>query len=244
MTDTLEDSTKRKVARVAGVMFLCSTIVPTLNWTLVASKYIVPDNGLETARSVLAHQLLFRIGIVNQLMTSAIAIALAMSLFVILKSVNLHLAMLGLTLKLIEASLIAVGAFGSFAALLILGGQAGTPVGASEQIQTLVGLFLTAHMPLAAISMVFLGLNFSVFFYVLLKSKYVPPSLAGFGLVSYVLILLYALITILLPSLAAIMPVQIFCWTPSVIFELVIGIWLLAKGLRLPSLAGAAGATF
>jgi len=74
--------------------------------------------------------------------------------------------------------------------------------------------------------------QFNGIFYLLFKSKYVPGILACFGIFSYALIFIYALITILLPNYAAIMVIQIFCWAPSVLFELMIGLWLLIKGIN------------
>jgi Domain of unknown function (DUF4386) len=73
-----------------------------------------------------------------------------------------------------------------------------------------------------------------VLLFLLFKSKYVPGILSGFGVISYTLILIYAFLTILLPNLASILIIQIFCWAPSCIFELIIGLWLLIKGVKIP----------
>jgi hypothetical protein len=100
------------------------------------------------------------------------------------------------------------------------------------QIETLVGLVFNTRMSIAAVAMVFLGLNFTVFLSLLYKSKYVPAPLAGFGAFSYLLILVYALLTMALPDWAAVLVIQSVCWAPSCVFELTIGIWLLSKGLR------------
>ena len=43
---------------------------------------------------------------------------------------------------------------------------------------------------------------------------------------------LYALITILSPNYASILIIQVICWAPSCIFELIIGMWLLVKGVK------------
>ncbi len=46
------------------------------------------------------------------------------------------------------------------------------------------------------------------------------------------LIFLYALITIFSPNYASVLIIQIICWAPSRIFELIIGLWLLVKGVK------------
>ncbi|HEY9247406.1 MAG TPA: DUF4386 family protein, partial [Candidatus Methanoperedens sp.] len=84
----MSDMSQSKIARITGFMFLLSLIVPTLNWILVLSKFIVAENALDTAHNVLANEFLFRIGIINDLITSAVALVLALVLYIILKSVN------------------------------------------------------------------------------------------------------------------------------------------------------------
>ncbi len=227
------DMSLNRAARVAGFMFLFSLIVPLLNWIFVSSKFIAAENAMDTAKYILANEFLYRVGIINDLIASFVGIVLALSLYIILKSVNKNLALLGLYLKLTEAILIAVIALGNFVALLLLSGHASLTASESGQIQAFVGLFFNARIYLSAVPMVFLGLNFVVFLYVLFKSKYVPWILPGFGILSYALILIYALLTILSPHYSSIMIIQVICWAPSCLFELIIGIWFLAKGLNI-----------
>ncbi len=227
-----EEASQRKAAKVASLMFLFIVIGWTLNWTLVDSKLIVAGNVTATVNNIMANELLFRIGITNQLIFSISGVVLALALYIILKPVNKNLALLALFLKLTEAILGAVIALCSFIALLILNGQASLTAFEQEYMQALVGLFLNERISISAIPMVFLGLNLMIFIYILFKSKYVPRILAGFGTLSYALIFMYALITILSPNYAAIMIIQIICWAPSVLFELIIGLWLLIKGIN------------
>ena len=102
-----------------------------------------------------------------------------------------------------------------------------------DQLQTPVGLILNMHTAVFSIPMVFLGLDMVLFSYLFFKSKYIPRILAGFGVISFALILIHALMFILTPRYAT-MPVnQIIFWAPSGIFEIVIGIWLLSKGIKI-----------
>ena len=80
--------------------------------------------------------------------------------------------------------------------------------------------------------MVFLGLDMMVFSYLFFKSKYIPRILAGFGILSFALIFIHALMFILAPKYAT-MPInQVIFWAPSGLFEIMIGIWLLSKGVK------------
>ena len=232
MTKDTIDISKRKTVIVAGFMFLVSFLVPLLNWVFVTSKFIVVDKVINTAHNILSNEVLFRIGIVNELITSVVAVVLALALYVLLKPVNKNIALLALFLKLSEAILLAVIVLSDFIALLILKGQAALALSEPERMLALVGLFLNMRMSVSSIPMVFLGLNLMLFLYLLFKSKYVPSILAGFGILSYALIFIYVLLTILSPNYAAIMLIQSICWAPSCIFEVVIGLWFLLKGIK------------
>ena len=231
INDTV-DMSKRLTARVTGSMFLISLLVPMLNWVFVTSKFIVADKVIDTARNILANEFLFRLGVVNELITSVVAVVLALALYLLLKPVNKNLALLALLLKLTEAILLAVIALSDFISLLFLKEQTALGVSQPEQMQALIGLFINMSMSITSIPMVFLGLNLMLFLYLLYKSEYVPSILAGFGILSYTLIFIYALLTILFPNYAALIIIQSICWAPSCLFELTIGIWLLLKGVK------------
>jgi len=233
MTNSVADTSHRKAVKVAGFMFLFAFIVPTLNWAFVLSKFIVAENVIATANNILANESLFRIGITVELLMTVGLIVLALSLYIILKPVNKNLALLGLFLKLVEAAIAAAIVLVSFIALQILNGEAYLTVFTLEQLKYPVGLILNAHTSIYSISMVFLGLDMIVFSYLFFKSKYIPRILASFGILSFALIFIHALMFILAPVYAA-MPInQIIFWTPSGLFEIVIGIWLLLKGVKL-----------
>lgn len=216
------DRSQCKAARVAGFMFLFSLIVPLVNWAFVLSKLIVGGNATATAKNIIANEFLFRVGLTVELIMSAGLVVLGCALYIILKPVNKNLAGLGLFWKLVEAVLVAVIVLVSFIALQISTGE----------MEWLVGIVLNEHTVLYSVAMVFLGLNMVVFFYLFFKSKYIPRVLAGFGMISYALILIHALGNILAPNYATMQIIEIIFYTPSCILELAVGGWLLFKGIN------------
>ncbi|NPE30133.1 DUF4386 domain-containing protein [Methanococcoides sp. SA1] len=232
MTNIITDTSQRKAVRVAGFMFLFSLMVPFLNWTFVLSKFIVAENVIATANNIVANQLLFRIGITIELIMSAGLIVLALALYIILKPVNKNLALLALLWKLVEATIAGAIVLVSFVALQFLNGDAYVAVFTPEQLQVPVGFLLNEHTALYSIPMVFLGMDMMVFSYLFFKSKYIPRVLASFGILSFALIFIHALMYILAPEYAT-MPInQVIFWAPSGLFEIIIGIWLLFKGIN------------
>jgi len=224
---------KQKASRVAGIMFLFCLIVPSLNWALILAGLIAPGDVIATANNIMANQTQFRIGIAVELIMSVALIILGVSLYTILKQVNRPLALLALLWKAAEAILVAVMVLVSLISLLMLNGTEALNVIAPEQIQGAAGILLQQHTALYSILMLFLGLDMILFFYLFLKSRYIPGILAGLGIFSFAFILIHSLMYILAPGYAS-MPVnQIVFYGPSCITEIAVGIWLLSKGLDL-----------
>jgi hypothetical protein len=232
MTKHVVDTSQRKAVKVAGLMFLFSLIVPLLNWTFVLSKFNIAGDPIATAKNIMANELLFRFGITIELIMSVGLIVLALALYIILKPVNKNLALLALFLKLVEATIMAVTVLVHFIALQVLNGEAHLTVFTPEQLQFPIGLIFNSHTAITSIPMVFLGLDMMVFSYLFFKSKYIPRVLSGFGILSFALIFIHALMYILAPEYAMMPITQIIFWPPSGLFEIIIGIWLLSKGLN------------
>lgn len=162
-----EEASQRKAAKVAGFIFLFIPIGWILNWTFLDSKLIVAGNVPAAVNNIMANELLFRIGITNELIFCISGVVLAFALYIILKPINKNLALLALFFKLMEAIIGAVMVLVAFFALQMLNGKANLTVFNPEQLQDIVGLFLTVRSTGSTISMVFLSLNLIVFLYLL-----------------------------------------------------------------------------
>ncbi len=236
MTDFTVDPAQRKAAKIAGFMFLLIVIGWTLNWIFVDSRLHGTGNVMAAANAIMAHELLFRIGMANELIFSISGMVLALALYRMLKPINRNLALLALCWKLMDAVIGTVNVLAAFMMLQMLNGKAFLTVFKPEQLQDIARLFFKLRSNGAAIVMLFLGLGFMAFFHLLFKSGYVPRLLAGFGVFSYFLIFVNSSADILLPRNAAaltmVSPVGMIFMTPSILFELAIGFWLIFKGIN------------
>jgi hypothetical protein len=206
-------------SKIAGFMFLFILTDVIANWILF-SKFIVVDNAIATANNIVSNQILFRIAIANEIILAISATILAVALFVILKPIDKNLSLIALIWKLIEGILMAGIALLNFIALQFLTGI--------NQESLNFGYLINIHDVIYSIPMVFLGLNLTLFSYLFYKSGYIPKILSGLGVISYTLVFIFAFINILIPD------VQMMILTvPSIIFELVIGLWLLIKGIKI-----------
>jgi len=93
MTINTIDESQRKAAKVAGLAYLITfAIVVYVNFGI--HDRLIAANSAETAQNILAHEQLFRIGIVGDLLYCAGVVVLLTALYVILKPVSHGLALL------------------------------------------------------------------------------------------------------------------------------------------------------
>jgi hypothetical protein len=215
-----------KISRVAGILFLFSLLVPTLNWMFILSRFITPESS--TSMDILNNELLFRFNIVNGVFSTIIILSLASCLYLILRKVNRHLALLAFSLKMIEAILTATLTLGHFITLLVLKADSH-----NIELQKVINPLIESYIFFTAIPGIFFGLSMMIFSYLFLKSGYLPFFLAISGIVSYLLVISYDSLTVLLPDYAVILPIQIIGSAPVCLFQIIIGLWLLFKRLKI-----------
>jgi hypothetical protein len=244
MTKHAVDPSLGKAAKIAGSLFLLIVTGWTLNWIFVDSRLHGSGSAMDAAGAVMAHEQLFRIGLANELIFSISGMVLAWALYGILKKIDKDIALLALIWKLMDSAIGTVSVLASFIMLQVLNGRGVLTASKPGPLQEIAGLFFKLRSNGAAIAMLFLGLAFIVFFYLLFKSKYVPGILAGFGIFSYFLIFVNAAVDILVPrgaaGLAVVSPVSMIFMAPSILFELTIGFWLIFKGINVQAQENAA----
>ena len=159
-------------------------------------------------------------------------VVLSWALYVILRTVDKNLALLALLLRSAEAVVGAATVLISFVVLLVLGGQDPSIVFETEQLQALAGRFLDVRTAGLDIVLIFIGLGATVFCYLLFKSKYIPRTLAAWGIFTYLSMLFLGLVSILFPSHPLMLETVLY--SLGGLFEFVIGLWLLFKGIDIP----------
>lgn len=94
------DESQRKAARVVGVAYLLA-IAPALFAEFYVANELIADAAAETAKNILAHERLFRLGIASNVLMFAIEVVLIASLYVVLKPINRNAALIATFWRLI-----------------------------------------------------------------------------------------------------------------------------------------------
>lgn len=194
-------------------------------------RLVIPNNAVETARNIMAHETLFRVNIACNLIYVVNVLVLLSALYVILKPVNRHLALVAVSCRLLLALMWGITALNSLGALRLLGDAAYLPVFDAEQLQTLARLHITSNFDAYYVGLPFWGLASTVCSYLWFKSGYIPRALAAFGVISSAWCVICAFGFIALPHFETVVGLWWFD-VPMVIFETVLGFWLLLRGLR------------
>ena len=227
-TAKIVDTSKRKATKIAGLAYTLIIILVLLKAIFVDSNLIVSGNDASTANNIMANELLFRIGVASEIIMYVLVVLLSLALYVILKTVNKNLALVALFLRFGEGIIGGVvTVLSGLIPLLLLNGEA---VFETEQLQALVGLFLDVRTAGMDIVLIFIGLGGTVFFYLFFKSKYIPGILAAWGILTYLSMLILSFVHILLPNHPAM--IDIIAYGPGALFEVIIGLWLLIKGVK------------
>jgi hypothetical protein len=228
MTNHIEVATLQKAARVAGLAYVLIIVLAILKVNFIESNLIVSGNDAATTNNIMANELLFRIGVVSEIIMFVLVVVLSLALYVILKTVNKNLALAALFFRFGEAIMgVVVTVLSGLIPLLLLNSEA---VFETEQLQVLVGLFLDVRIAGLDIILIFVGLGGTVFCYLFFTSKYVPGILAAWGIFTYLSMLFLSFVSILFPNHPVM--IETVLYTMGGFFELIFGFWLLFKGVN------------
>lgn len=134
------------------------------------------------------------------------------------------LAQFAMYWRLGEAFLGGVGTIVGFLALRLYSRP--QPIGAlgTDQLQVSLDLTNYAGSVLTNISATFFSLGSILFFYVFLKSRYIPRLLSGFGVFASIIVTIMLFGNLIFPGHAAMLQ---YGWAPMAIAEVTTGFWLM-----------------
>ena len=189
-----------KAARVAGAIYLSMVVTGPFTLIYIPSTLIVRGNASATANNILAHETLFRFGIVADLMTSVIFICLVMALYRLFSSVNKTIASLMVALVLVSAAVGFVNVLNYIAALTLFRGADFLAVLEKPQRDALAMLFLRLDSQGNVINEIFWGLWLLPFGLLVMRSRFLPRILGVWLIINCVAYVALSFTGLLLPQ--------------------------------------------
>ena len=228
------DNLQRAAAKVAGVAGLLTFAIVVFGNYVLLNPLIVPRNAADTARNILAHQTQFRVALTCFIAYGIGSVVLLGALYVILAPLNRSLALTGALFRLVFSILWLIAPLNSLAALRLLGDASYLKVFEPDRLQALARVQLAGSFDDYYVGLPFFGLAATACAWLWLKSNYIPKGLSIFGVIASAWCVLCAFIFLIFPNFNKIVNDYIFD-SPMALFELIVSVWLLFKGIRTPN---------
>jgi hypothetical protein len=222
----LVETAQRKAASVVGLTYLFINLVGLFNEIFVRGRVLAADGADGLARGIANSETLFRLSIAIDLGVFLGDITLAVAFYVLLRRVHRPLALAGMCFRLADGAILGAFTFCSFVALRLVAHTDYLQVFSPGQLNALAKLFIGVQRSGYFVGLTFLCVSSTCTSFLLLKSRLVPRFLAMFGIVASLLLALSPVIVVF-PAVANIaIP---YYYLPIVIFELVLGAWLVIR---------------
>jgi hypothetical protein len=219
-----------KAARVAGAIYLSEVFTAPFSLVYIPSTLFVPGNATATVNNIAAHETIFRLGIVDDLLTGTIGIFVVLALYRLFKDVDQSLAALMVVLGgFMVTPIYFLNTLNDSAALRLARGADFLGVFEKPQRDALAMLFLHLHDQGIVVNEIFWGLWLFPFGLLVIKSGFLPRLLGGWLLINGFAYLAESLTNLLLPQYASTVSNFVF---PAEFGEVAIAFWLLIMGAK------------
>ena len=231
MEESQVTTSPRLLSRIGGMLYLFIIIVGLYGEAFIRSRLIVPGDATATAVNVQSMESLWRLGIAAEFCLLICAIALALIFYLLLRSVNRELALLGILFNLVSITVEATTTLYLVEALFPLGSAGSLNAFEPEQLYALVSLSVRSHAYGFGASLIFFGCVCLIFGYLIFKSGYLPKAIGVLMQIAGLSYLVNSFAMIVAPAFAD----QIFplILIPAFVGEASLCLWLLVKGVNL-----------
>src|SRR5947208_2863285 len=227
--ETTMNSPKR-LARIAGVLYLLVGIFGGFAEGFVDPKMYVAGNAAATAGNVVANSGLVRMGVVAHLLDGTFFVFLAMTLYILLKHVHKSVARAMLVLVALATGIICLNAVFQFEGLRVATGAVNLAAFGTAGSHALVLLLLDTQHYGTLIAQVFFGLWLVPLGYLAYKSGLFPKWLGVVLVVGGACYLVDLLAAFLVPDFGQ--NIHTFVVIPSAIAEISMVLYLLVIGVK------------
>jgi len=224
----------KRLARIAGALYLLNGITSGFAFGYVLTKVYVPGNAATTAANVAANPGLVRIGVVTDLFQATEWVFLAMTLYILLRHVHQSAARAMVVLVSVGAAIVCLNDVFQFESVRVATDPSYTAAFGAAGSSALVLLLLEIHHYGFLAAQIFFGLWLVPLGYLAYKSRMFPKALGILLIVGGAFYLVGLLAVFLVPDYGE--KINTFVTLPSAIAEISMVLYLLVFGVRTPKL--------
>ena len=226
-----------KNARIAGLLYIVASAVGFVRLAYIPKAMFVQGNAAATATNIAAHESLFRLGFVSELVGGVLWLFVPLALYRLLKGVDRGLAVVMVILgSLMPVPIFFVNMVTDAAALLFARGADFLSVFDKPQREAFATLFLNLHHQLDLANMIFWGLWLLPFGLLVYRSCFLPRVLGVWLMAACFAWLALSFTGLLVPAYEG----TVYTITQPVVFgEVATMLWLVIMGAKEQRLAQA-----
>lgn len=215
-----------RYARVGGVLYIAIIVFGIWSDGFVRSALIVPGDPALTSKNILGSLELFRMSFVADTIMVLCDVALAVVLYVLLRSVNRPIALMAAAFRLTQAAVLGANLLNQSAVILVLT-ESGKTLEATTR-DAIALLFAQGHAYGYDIGLLFFGINCMLTGFLVYRSVFLPRAIGVMVMASGPVYLVGSYLRFLAPGVAGYFQVA---YLLPVIAELAFGLWLLIRGV-------------
>lgn len=220
----------RTYARIVGVLYLAIFFLGPFAFFMGRVAVVVPGDPAATINNLMASESMFRFGMAAETLIVLIEIVVSAILYMLLRPVNMPLALASALARFGQSILQAVNLFTAVPALLLLGGAGYLATFDPNQLNALVLLFMNVNAFVIIIWGLLFGFHLLLLGYLVYKSGFWPKVLGILLVIGSVGYLAQSYGHLLAPQYDGILSTVVIVL--SIPGELAFTLWLLIKGIN------------
>jgi hypothetical protein len=225
----------RKIAVITGVVFIIATVA-----TLLAASFVPALTGADYLTRFSAHTNQVAVGALLYLIGYLASAGIAVVMYPVLSKQNAGLALGSVVFRTIEAAFYMVGLV-CLLSLLTLGWQLTSALAVDRaSLQAIGDLLVSVHDHAGLLAVFAFCLGASMYYTLFFQSRLIPRWLSGIGIVAIVLMMAACVLSLFSGNrITSYIPLAF----PIFLQEMVLAVWLIAKGFNPSAIASRSAKT-
>ena len=225
--------TNRGIAVATGVLFIIATVADLISRVALVQPILGAPDYL-TKISANEDQVL--LGALSLFIGAVSAAGIALALYPVLRKHNGGLAIGSVGFRLIEGALY-LGMVVCLLTLVTVSRESANAGAAASSAYVVPGaLLMAARDSLSQVSVLTFGLGALMYYWVFYRSRLVPRWLSAWGLVAIPMVMV-SILLVMFGLLESFSPPQLVLALPILLQEMVLAVWLIAKGFNPSTIA-------
>jgi hypothetical protein len=226
----MENARLIRIAKLAGFLYVVQMATAMIAEVAIFAPLRVRGDVAKSVNNIIENETLFRSGIAIMLFTSLVVVILIWALYVILKTVDRDLVLLGVFWRMVETAIVCIAPINQIIALKLVA-DGNLTAFETDQLYALSKVFLNTYGSTLYLGFICTGLGTIVFAWLFYRSGYIPKGLAVLGIFGSAILVFGSFAVLVYPPFGKFYyPAGMI---PMFFWEVGVGVWMWRNGIRI-----------